>query len=91
MDAHLIIGIGEYILAYALSRVYSVLRFHFIGSCIIKLCCAAFSHGAGLDDAAVMVLDAMGPDARPLLEAEAERSRGAAAPILHIMQRRWDD
>jgi hypothetical protein len=90
MDAHLIIGIGEYLLAHALSRVYMVLRFPFIGSCVIKLCCAAFSHGTGLDDAALMVLDEMGPDARPLLESEAKRP-GTAATLLRVMRRRWDD
>ena len=91
VDAHLIIGIGEYLLAYALSRVYSVLRLPFIGSCIIKLCGAAFRHGAGLDDAALMLLDEMGPDARPLLEAEAERPGGEAALLFRIMRRRWEN
>jgi hypothetical protein len=91
MDAHLIIGIGEYLLAYALSRVYTVLQFRLIGSCVIKLCCAAFRHGFGLDDAVLMLLDEMGPAARPLLESEAERPGGEAALLLRIMRRRWED
>ncbi len=90
MDAHLVIGIAEYLLAYALGRAYAVLPCHLIGSCIIRLCCAAFCHGAGLDDAALAVIDAMGPDARPLLESEAKRP-GTAATLLRVMRRRWDD
>jgi hypothetical protein len=38
-----------------------------------------------------MVLDEMGPAARPLLESEAERSGGEAALLLRIMRRRWED
>jgi hypothetical protein len=89
MDAHLVIGIAEHLLAYALGRVYMVLPLDLIGSCIVKLCCAAFRHGAGLDDAALAVIEAMGPDARPLLESAAKRPGGTATYILWVMQRRW--
>ncbi|HJT31808.1 MAG TPA: hypothetical protein VJ783_07120 [Pirellulales bacterium] len=67
---HLVVGFVRIIVAYFLVAVYR--RFHFdsIGRRIIRLSCAAFVAGAGLDDAAIDVVRILGDDGIRLLKIE---------------------
>ena len=69
----LVVGFLRIILAYTLARAYRMFRFEPIGRQIIRLCCAAFIAGAGLDDAAIDVLRILGDDGIRLLKNEANR------------------
>jgi hypothetical protein len=59
-------------LAHFVSACYRAVHFDFVGRQAIRLCCTAFLAGAGLDDAAVEVIQRMGPDGIRLLRREAE-------------------
>ena len=57
----------------AVARTYRLIHLDWIGRRVVRLCCDAFSAGAGLDDAAFEVLQPMGQDAVRLLNEEVQR------------------
>lgn len=72
---HLVVGYARIILAYFLVTVYRRFRFDSIGRRIIRLSCAAFEAGAGLDDAAIEVVRILGDDGVRLLKIEGRLSQ----------------
>jgi hypothetical protein len=86
---HLIVGFLNLMIAQVLASLYRLVRLKFIGRAAIRQCCAAFTAGAGIDDGALEVLRAMGPDGLQLLDEEARRrGDGSAADFINSILRR---
>lgn len=70
---HLVVGFLQVMLAHVLAVVYRGTRFKWVGRRVVRLCCAAYYAGAGVDEVAFDVVRGLGPDAEGLLEAESQR------------------
>jgi hypothetical protein len=84
---HLVVGFVRVMLAHFLAAVYRFLHVDLIGRRVVRLCCAAFTAGAGLDDAAIEVVHGLGEDGIRLLKHESQRrgERSIAALMLKMM------
>lgn len=85
---HLVVGFARVMFAHFLAALYRSMRFNWIGRRVVRLCCAAFTAGAGLDDAAIEVVQGMGDDGIRLLKDESERrgERSVAALMLKMLR-----
>jgi hypothetical protein len=70
---HLIVGFFNVMLAHVFGSLYRLVRVDVLGRAAIRRACAAFTAGAGIDDAAIEVIRGMGPDGARLLKSEADR------------------
>lgn len=70
---HLAIGFLRVMLACVLAWAYGVTGSRWFGRRAIRLCCAAWFAGSGIDDGATDVILRMGQPGRVLLEGEAAR------------------
>jgi hypothetical protein len=84
---HLVVGFVRVMFANFLAALYRSLRWNWIGRRVVRLCCNAFTAGAGLDDAAIEVVQGMGADGVRLLKEESERrgERSIAALMLKML------
>ena len=89
---HLLIGSIRIILAHLLATVYRICRAEAIGRKVVRLACSAFTASAGLDDAALAVVQRLGPPGRRLLELESyhEDQNGVAALMLKMLRASGD-
>lgn len=89
---HLLIGFVSVAFAKFLAVLYRSLRWNWIGRRVVRLTCAAFIAGAGLDDAAIEVVRGMGKDGVRFLKDESERrgERSVAALMLEMLRAAGD-
>ena len=89
---HLIVGFIWVMLANSLAALYRGVHWDLIGRRVVRLSCSAFTAGAGLDDAALQVVQRMGPDGIRLLRDESERGgeRSIASLILKMLRTAGD-
>jgi len=90
---HLVVSFASILLAHLLISLRRVVPIAALDRAAVHLCCSAFLAGAGLDDAAVDVLRAMGPAGRRILEDKANAPGGAGAIprfILNLLNVRND-
>jgi hypothetical protein len=80
---HLVVGFARLMFASFLAALYRLLRWKWIGRRAVQLCCNAFIAGAGLDDAAIQVVQGMGDDGVQLLKDESKRQgEGSIASLM---------
>jgi hypothetical protein len=87
---HLVVGIVRIAVARLYLTLYRRVGWKWLGRSVIRHCCRAALAGSGIDDAALEVIDEMGPDGMPLLEREADQQgeMSFAAVFLKIMRSR---
>jgi hypothetical protein len=82
---HLVAGFASLLLAQLLISLRRVVRIAALDRAAVGLCCSAFLAGAGLDDAAIDMLRAMGPAGRRVLEDKANAPGSAGTIPRHIL------